>query len=185
MLMRMKKILYLLLSAMFMMTTLTSCVTATAATDDVVVATNGEELYVDVEWDYVIVYIDNIPNYRFWDYRLSRYWYRPVPYDRFRYIHRAPASHRFHNVPMHRHRSWSHHNSGPMNRHHYDARPHRPNNNGNIHRPGNSTIHRPNMNHRPGNSSHQPRIGHSSSTRVTGPSSHHHSSNNGRFGGRR
>jgi len=120
--MRMKKFFCLLVSAVFAMMLLSSCVTAAAATDGVVVATNGEELYMDIEWDYVIVYIDNIPNYRFWDYRMSRYWYRPVPYDRFRYIHRAPASHRFHNVPMHQHRDWGH--QRPGYRPHHDVRPH-------------------------------------------------------------
>lgn len=178
--MRMKKIFCLLVSAVFALTMLSSCVTAAAATDSVVVATNGEELYMDIEWDYVIVYIDNIPNYRFWDYRMSRYWYRPVPYDRFRYIHRAPASHRFHNVPMHQHRNWGH--QRPGYRHHHDVRPPRRPFNGGIH-------HRPSTNHRPDVRPNQPRHGgHSSSTRITGGLNHHQGhtqSGHGRFGGRR
>lgn len=104
----MKKIFAFLLSAMFAMT-MTSCVTSEAATVTV------ETEYYDYMNNVVVIYIDGIANYRFWDSVYSRYYYRPVPRERYGYIRLRPYNH--------------HHNARPVppsHRPHHDAHPGRP-----------------------------------------------------------
>ena len=110
----MKRITILFISALFAMTMLTSCVTAGAATADV------EIEYYDTGWNYVVVYIDGIANYRFWDDLHRRYWYRPVPHDRYSYIRVRPYNH--HHVAPPRH-TRPHHPHQPGRP---DVRPNRP-----------------------------------------------------------
>lgn len=156
----MKKILNLVIIAFFMLTTLTGCVTTEAAT-----TVSAEQEYYDAELNYVIVYIDGIANYRFWDYTYRRWYYRPVPRERFGYIRMRPYNHH-HAVPSHRpHREHrpdavhprTHHDS--YNNRRSDIRPSRPNHNNNY-------IH------------HQPNHQQRSSTR-------HSQSHGSHFGGRR
>lgn len=146
----MKKIFALVFSALFTMTMLTSCVTAEAAT----VAVEAE--YYDYGYNYVVVYIDGIANYRFWDDLYRRYYYYPVPHDRFGYIRVVPHGHR----PMMR----------PLHRHHNVMRPsQRP------HRPGSD------MNRRP---DRRPEIHHRSSTYQSGRPGMNGNRNGGNLGGR-
>ena len=154
----MKKFIVLVFSSLFAMSILTSCVTAEAATATVAV----ESEYYDYGWNYVVVYIDGIANYRFWDDMYHRYYYRPVPRGRFGYIRAIPHGHRPVMHPSHHHR---HMQLVPRHRHHQPTtRPsqHQPGRHSQMHQRS-STYHN---NVRPHNS--QP--------------SHH---SGGRFGGRR
>ena len=63
---------------------MTGCV----ATDAVVVSETRDVVYMDSGNQYVVVYINGVPNYRFWDAAYSRYYYRPVPRHRYHYIGR-------------------------------------------------------------------------------------------------
>ena len=91
---------------------LTSCVTAEAAG----VAVEAE--YYDYGWNYVVVYIDGIANYRFWDDLHQRYWYRVVPHERYNYIRMRPHNHHI----GHRHMRPRH----PRPDFRPDGRPHAP-----------------------------------------------------------
>ena len=119
----MKKIFTLIFAAMTCIL-FSSCVTTMAA--EPAVATTVEYEYYDYETGRIIVYIDGIASYRFWDNVLLRYYYRPVPHDRFGYIHRRPIPHHHHHPgPVHRP-----HHPGPVqhhpNVHHPSTRPQNP-----------------------------------------------------------
>lgn len=58
------------------------------ATDAVVATETTDVVYMDTGNRYVVVYINGIPNYRFYDPHYSRYYYRPVPRHRYHYIGR-------------------------------------------------------------------------------------------------
>ena len=149
----MKKILSLIIVAATLFL-LTSCGTIVAAETTSVAA---EIEYYDYGMGYVVVYLDGIPNYRFWNDDYSRYYYRPVPHARYSYIRTRPMhhhhygpAHRPHHRPDVRHRP---HHSHPS---HHSVQPRRPG--GNHHT-------RPNIN-------------------LQNPSSTRHSGS-GHFGGRR
>ena len=136
----MKKIFAMIIVALSCLM-LTSCVTSMAAETSVAATIE----YYDYLNGYIVVYIDGIPSYRFWDATYSRYYYRPVPRERFSYIRNRP-------LPP------------PPHRHHHDAHPsHRPD----VHHGGH---HGRPVNHRPDVRPNQPprSFGHSS-TRVTAP----------------
>lgn len=133
----MKKIFTLAIVALFTITALTSCVTAEAAT----VAVETE--YYDSDYNYVVVYIDGIANYRFWNDTYRRYYYYPVPRERFEYIRAIPYGHRPYMYPAGHYRHWR----GVIPGRHYSnlgGRPMRPighfgNGHGNIHHRHSST----------------------------------------------
>ena len=139
---------------------MTSCATSMAA--ETSVASTIE--YYDYLNGYVVVYIDGIPSYRFWDATYSRYYYRPVPRERFSYIRNRPLP-----PPHHRHHPGTHPRHRP-DVHHGDhhGRP---------------------VNHRPDIMPRQPRPDRSfgqSSTRITVPRGNTgHHPGGGHFGGRR
>ena len=116
----MKKILtsiIILVSALFMMT---SCGTVAVAAETGVVTDTSYIEYYDYGTGYVVVYIDGIANYRFWDDLHHRYWYRVVPHDRFSYIRYRDMRHhhmRHHHDVLHRH---------PAPQRRPDARPSQP-----------------------------------------------------------
>lgn len=157
----MKKILtsiIILVSALFM---LTSCGTVAVASETGVITDTGYIEYYDYGTGYVVVYIDGIANYRFWDDLHHRYWYRVVPHDRFSYIRYRDT--RYHPHMRHHHDAYHRH---PAPHRHPDARPSHPHRN-----PGGS-----HMQHqrRPSN--------HPSSTRMTPSRSggfHHSGSHSG------
>ena len=100
---------------------LTSCVTAGAMTEtsaQVIVDSNGavavETEYYDYMNNVVVIYIDGIANYRYWDNVYRRYYYRPVPRSHFGYIRQRPIHHHHHHVdPFVRHRVYPrHHHPG-------------------------------------------------------------------------
>lgn len=115
----MKKIVLMIIVALSCLM-LTSCATTVAA--ETSVASTIE--YYDYLNGYIVVYIDGIPSYRFWDAALSRYYYRPVPRERFSYIRNRP-------VPTHRHHPDVHHGRRPDAHHHHGNHYRRPTN----HRP--------------------------------------------------
>ena len=96
----MKKIFCFILVVM-MALMVSSCV----ATDVMVVSDTPDVIYMDSGNRYVVVYINGIANYRFWDPVYSRYYYRPVPRNRYHYI-----GHPVRVTP-------------PKNPRHYDTRP--------------------------------------------------------------
>lgn len=158
----MKKIFTLAIVALFTITALTSCVTAEAAT----VAVETE--YYDSDYNYVVVYIDGIANYRFWNDTYRRYYYYPVSRERFGYIRVIPHGHRPYMYPSRHHRHWRDvRYDAPVPGRHYSnlgGRPMRPrghfgNDHGNIHHRRSSTYQ---------------------TGRTSGGNTHH-----GRFGGRR
>ena len=168
----MKKILNLIVVSAIALLMLTSCGTTVVAAETSSVAAEIE--YYDYDMGYVVVYIDGIPNYRFWDDMYRRYYFRPVPNYRYSYIRTRP-------VPHHRH--------GPAHR---PAPGHRPHHQGTIHHQPRG--HRPAQHAQPNHNNRRPSVGgggthhaqpsrgqgHPSSTRATGGS---HSG--GHFGGRR
>ena len=85
----MKKISFYIISAIISMMCLTSCVTAGAMTETIAVETE----YYDCMNNVVIIYIDGIANYRYFDNVYRRYYYRPVPHSHFRYIRQRPVHH--------------------------------------------------------------------------------------------
>ena len=120
----MKKIsFYIIISAIISMMFLTSCVTAGAMTEtntQVIVDSNGtiavETEYYDYMNNVVIIYIDGIANYRYWNNVYRRYYYRPVPRSHFGYIRQRPIHHHYHHIgdPVVRHRvEHRHHHPGP------------------------------------------------------------------------
>lgn len=138
----MKKFVFMIIVALSCLM-MTSCATSMAA--ETSVATTIE--YYDYLNGYIVVYIDGIPSYRFWDATYSRYYYRPVPRERFSYIRNRPLP-----PPHHRH----HHDAHPSHRH-------------DVHHGGH---HGRPVNHRPDVMPRQPQPHRSfgqSSTRVTAP----------------
>ena len=85
----MKKISFYIISAIISMMCLTSCVTAGAMTETIAVETE----YYDCMNNVVVIYIDGIANYRYFDNVYRRYYYRPVPRSHFRYICQRPVHH--------------------------------------------------------------------------------------------
>ena len=80
---------------------LTSCVTAGAMTETIAVETE----YYDYMNNVVVIYIDGIANYRYFDNVYRRYYYRPVPRSHFGYIRQRPVHYHHHHVgPIVRHR---------------------------------------------------------------------------------
>ena len=73
---------------------LTSCVTAGAMTETIAVETE----YYDYMNNVVVIYIDGIANYRYFDNVYRRYCYRPVPHSHFRYIRQRPVHHHHHHI---------------------------------------------------------------------------------------
>lgn len=154
----MKKLFFSSLILIVSLVCLTSCETVAVAAE---VPVSTEVVWYDTNNNLTIVYINGIANYRYWDAVYCRYYYRPVPHYRYRYISRRP--------PMH------HHHARPV------TPPHRfhPNMN-----------HRPNPNVRP-NRSHMHRPTVNSSTRHMGGNTHRPSggrnghNSHGHFGGRR
>lgn len=97
----MKKIPFYIISAIISMMCLTSCVTAGAMTETITVETE----YYDYMNNVVVIYIDGIANYRYFDNVYRRYYYRPVPRSHFRYIRQRPVHHHHPHVgPNVRHR---------------------------------------------------------------------------------
>lgn len=120
----MKKILtsiIILVSALFM---LTSCGTVAVAAETGVVTDTGYIEYYDYGTGYIVVYIDGIANYRFWDDLHHRYWYRVVPHDRFSYIRYRDVRHHHKIRPHH-----DAHHRHPAPHRHPDARPSHPHRN--------------------------------------------------------
>ena len=118
----MKKISFYIISAIISMMCLTSCVTAGAMTEtsaQVIVDSNSavavETEYYDYMNNVVVIYIDGIANYRYWDNVYRRYYYRPVPRSHFGYIRQRPIHHHHHHVdPFVRHRVYPrHHHPSP------------------------------------------------------------------------
>lgn len=156
----MKKISFYIISAIISMMCLTSCVTAGAMTEtsaQVIVDSNGtiavETEYYDYMNNVVVIYIDGIANYRYWDNVYRRYYYRPVPRSHFGYIRQRPIHHHHHHVgpvarprvePRHHHpspgvtpRDFGRRPSSTRVTH---SRPTQPNRSGNA-RPGGSSHH--------------------------------------------
>ena len=106
----MKKISFYIISAIISMMCMTSCVTAGAMTETIAVETE----YYDCMNNVVVIYIDGIANYRYWNDAYRRYYYRPVPRSYFRYIRQRPVHHHHHHV-------------GPIVRHRVESRPHHTN----------------------------------------------------------
>ena len=79
---------------------MSSCISSgMEQTSEVIVEPNGvvvEEVQEvpPVDNNVVVVYINGIANYRYWDYRFNRYYYRPVPYRHY--------NHYYHHKPIHR-----------------------------------------------------------------------------------
>lgn len=97
----MKRISFYIIASIISMMCLTSCVTAGAMTETIAVETE----YYDCMNNVVVIYIDGIANYRYFDNAYLRYYYRPVPRSHFRYIRQRPVHHRHHHVgPIVRHR---------------------------------------------------------------------------------
>ena len=164
--MTMKKI-FAYLVALSSCLLMTSCVTAVGAeTIDgaVVVRSSTAVEYYDYDNNYVVIYIDGIPTYRLWDSRYSRYYYRPVPRERFGFIrHRhLPPAPRHHYIPRLNPRP-GHHGLTP-----HVGRTPQINHHSNGHIGGS---------HRPG--------GHSMNNRSGGSSHHSGGGSHGHFGGRR
>ena len=90
---------FLILTSLFVMTLLfTSCSTMTAATQFAPGTVVVEYTFYDSSNNFTIVYLEGIPYYYLWDNIHSRYYYKPVPRDRWRFIHRRhhPAPQRHH-----------------------------------------------------------------------------------------
>ena len=90
----MKKISFYIISAIISMMCLTSCVTAGAMTETIAVETE----YYDCMNNIVVIYIDGIANYRYFDNVYRRYYYRPVPRSHFGYIRQRPVRHHHHHI---------------------------------------------------------------------------------------
>lgn len=118
---------------------LTSCDTASVA---VAADIPAEVVYYDTNNNLTVVYINGIANYRYWDDMYCRYYYRPVPHHRYRYIHRYYG-------PHHR----PHHHATPGHRPHHNVNPGRPEG----HRPNHNMNHNNRPNNRP-NGNHQNNI---------------------------
>jgi len=104
---------------------MTSCVSTYAAEIDSAPIYGPSvygELYYNSLNNYIIVYIDGIPNYRFYDYSLRSYYYRPVPRAHFSHIrhyshHNRPRPVVHHNG-HHSNRPNRHMNNIPHSQHH-------------------------------------------------------------------
>ena len=107
----MKKISFYIISAIISMMCLTSCVTAGAMTETIAVETE----YYDYMNNVVVIYIDGIANYRYFDNVYRRYYYRPVPRSHFRYIRQRSIHHHYPHVdhPIVRHRVEPRHSANP------------------------------------------------------------------------
>ena len=90
----MKKISFYIISAIISMMCLTSCVTAGAMTETIAVETE----YYDCMNNVVVIYVDGIANYRYFDNVYRRYYYRPVPRSHFGYIRQRSVHHRHHHI---------------------------------------------------------------------------------------
>lgn len=89
---------FLILTSLFVMTLLfTSCSTMTAATQFAPGTVVVEYTFYDSSNNFRIVYLEGIPYYYLWDNIHSRYYYKPVPRNRWKYIHRHS-----HPTPPHR-----------------------------------------------------------------------------------
>ena len=149
---------------------LTSCATSMAAETSVAATIE----YYDYLNGYIVVYFDGIPSYRFWDATYGRYYYRPVPRERFSYIRNRPAPHHHHPGAHPGHRPDVHHgghHGRPVN-HRPDVRPNQPPRSF-SHSSTRVTAPRGNAGHHPGGS-------HSIGSRPNGGHS-----GGGHFGGRR
>lgn len=90
---------FLILTSLFVMTLLfTSCSTMVAATQFTPGTVVVEYTFYDSSNNFTIVYLEGIPYYYLWDNIHSRYYYKPVPRNRWKYIHRhshpVPPPHR-------------------------------------------------------------------------------------------
>lgn len=132
-------------------------------------------MFYDNGYNYLVIYIDGVPNYQFWDYNLHRYYFRPVPRERWVYIKPRPHNHRTVMVPHNHYRDAHHYRPNVVvpDRRPYQPRPNtrpttpnvRPNG-GNTHYPqtGNN---RPNVGNNHQSQHNQSRSG-APSTRGTG-----------------
>ena len=159
----MKKLFFSSLILIVSLVCLTSCETVAVAAE---VPVSTEVIWYDTDNNLTVVYINGIANYRYWDAVYSRYYYRPVPHHRYRYISRRPPMHHHHARPV-----------PPPHRHHPTIN-HRPNPNIRSH----GTYGRgPSVNsstrHMGGN--------HGSISRPSGGNRNGHSGGNHHFGGRR
>lgn len=107
----MKKISFYIISAIISMMCLTSCVTAGAMTETIAVETE----YYDYMNNVVVIYIDGIANYRYFDNVYRRYYYRPVPRSHFGYIRQRPVHHQHPHIggAVARHRVEPRHSANP------------------------------------------------------------------------
>ena len=90
----MKKISFYIISAIISMMCLTSCVTAGAMTETIAVETE----YYDYMNNVVVIYINGVANYRYFDNVYRRYYYRPLPRSHFGYIRQRPVHHHHHHI---------------------------------------------------------------------------------------
>ena len=156
----MKKLFFSSLILIVSLVCLTSCDTVAVAAE---VPVSTEVIWYDTNNNLTVVYINGIANYRYWDAVYSRYYYRPVPHHRYRYISRRPPMHHARPVP-------------PPHRHHPTIN-HRPNPNV---RPHGFHGHGPTVN------SSTRHMGGNSTGHITRPSGGRNEHNNhGHFGGRR
>jgi hypothetical protein len=86
----MKKLFFSSLILIVSLVCLTSCETVAVAAE---VPVSTEVIWYDTNNNLTVVYINGIANYRYWDAVYSRYYYRPVPHYRYRYISRRPPMH--------------------------------------------------------------------------------------------
>ena len=108
----MKKLFFYCFILIVSLVCLTSCETVAVAAE---VPVDTEVIYYDSGNNLVVVYIDGIANYRYWDDVYYRYYYRPVPHSRYHYIHRYSG-------PHHRH----HHHATPGHHSHHGVNPGHP-----------------------------------------------------------
>lgn len=103
----MKKLFFISLILIVSLVCLTSCETVAVAAE---VPASTEVVWYDTNNNLTVVYINDIANYRYWDAVYSRYYYRPVPHYRYRYICRRPPMHHHYarHVPPRYHGSWHH-----------------------------------------------------------------------------
>lgn len=103
----MKKLFFSSLILIVSLVCLTSCETVAVAAE---VPVSTEVVWYDTNNNLTVVYINDIANYRYWDAVYSRYYYRPVPHYRYRYICRRPPIHHHHARPFppRHHGSWHH-----------------------------------------------------------------------------
>ena len=112
----MKKLFFSSLILIVSLVCLTSCETVAVAAE---VPVSTEVIWYDTNNNLTVVYINGIANYRYWDAVYSRYYYRPVPHYRYRYISRRPPMHHARPIPPpHRHHPTINHRPNPNVRSH-------------------------------------------------------------------